>query len=303
MAGRQKMKKKTAPPRRSRRRWGWRLGVAAVGLIALGTGALHLNARIVHVRYAEVALEDLPAGFDGTTVLFASDFDLCGLNTADTADRLFDRLQALNPDILLLGGDYASADLIERLNGRTGADETAARKAFFAALADFHAPLGKYAVSGDNDGPRDALNLAMKDSGVQLIDSHIAAITKGDEKIGIVGVGESTDNVAQLSAALSTKHCIIALMHRPSRLVDVRIAEAKDGGRWADLLLAGHTHGGQLQIAGRTLLSLDETEKRCTAGWYSEGGPMLVTQGVGCEGVNLRLGTQAEVWLITLKEK
>ena len=302
MAGRLKFGKKTAPKPR-RRRVGWRIGVAAVGLIALGVGALHLNARTVHVRYAEVALEDLPASFDGTKLLFASDIDLCGLNTAQDMDRLFARLQTLYPDVLLLGGDYASPSLLERLNGKSGADEVRARKAFFDAIADFHAPMGKYAVSGDNDGARDALSLAMMGSGVQLIDGNLAVLANETDKIAVVGIGEGTDNVSQIAQAIRSDQCAIALMHRPSKVVDVQIAEAKDGGQWADLSLAGHTHGGQFQIAARTLLSLDEIEKRCPGGWYSEGGPLLVTQGVGCEGVNLRFGSQAEVWLITLREK
>ena len=299
MAGRQKPKK--IPPKRKRR--GWRAGAAACALLALGVGAMHLGARTVHVRYANVALEDLPASFDGTTVLFASDFDLCGLNTAADVERLFDQLQPLKPDLLLLGGDYASASLLERLNGRTGADETAARKEFFAAVADFHAPLGKVAVSGDNDGGRDALLMSMMGSGVQLIDGGVFTVSNGTDEICIVGAGENTSNLSQLAGAIRSDACAIALMHRPAKVVDVRIAEAKGGGQWADLSLAGHTHGGQLQVAGRTLLSLNETEKRCLAGWYSEGGPLLVTSGVGCEGVNLRLGSQAEVWMITLKCK
>lgn len=301
MAGRQKTKKKPTPPKRPR--WGWRLGVAAVGLLALGVSALHVNARIVHVRYAVVSLEDLPDSFNDTTILFASDIDLCGLNTVRDADRLFARLQALHPDLLLLGGDYASPTLLERLNGRTGADETPTRKAFFAALSDFHAPLGKLAISGDNDGGRDALSLSMVGSGVQLIDGGVMTISNGTDEIAVVGVGANTNDVGELAQSLHSDQFAIALMHSPAQVVDVRIAEAKNGGQWADLSLAGHTHGGQLQIAGRALLSLDETEKRCLSGWHSEGGPLLVTQGVGCESVNLRFGSQAEVWLITLKTK
>lgn len=301
MAARQK--KKPVKAKKPRKRIGWRLGVAALGLLALGAGALHVNARIVHVRYATVALEDLPGSFDGTTVLYASDFDLCGLNTAADADRLFERLQALQPDLLLLGGDYASPSLLERLNGRTGADEAQARKAFFHAVADFHAPLGKLAISGENDGSADALNLSMMGSGVRLIDGSVMTLSNGTDEISVVGVGESTGDLAVLSGALRSDQCVIALMHSPSRVVDVRITEASDGGQWADLSLAGHTHGGQFQIAGRSILSLDETEKRCIGGWYSEGGPLLVTEGVGCEGMNLRFGSQAEVWLITLRTK
>ena len=301
MASRQK--KKNTRSARKKKRVGWRIGVALLGLAVLGAGALHVNSRIVHVRYVNVKLEDLPDSFDGTKILFASDFDLCGLNTAEDMDRLFARLQSLNPDLLLLGGDYASPSLLDRLNGRTGADEIQSRRAFFEAIADFHAPLGKLAISGENDGDSNGLNLSMLGSGVELIDGTVRVVSNGSDAIGVVGVGEGTDDLSGIAGKLKESQCVIALMHRPSQVVDVQIAEAKGGGQWADLALAGHTHGGQLQIAGRSLLSLDETEKRCIGGWYSEGAPLLVTEGVGCEAVNLRLGSQAEVWLITLKTK
>lgn len=297
------VKKKVSNLTKKKRRIGLKLGIAAIGILALGLGALHVNSRIVHVRYANVKLEDLPASFDGTKVLLASDIDLCGLNTADGMDRLFAQLQTLHPDLLLLGGDYASPSLLERLNGRSGADENKARREFFEAIADFHAPLGKLAVSGENDGDANSLNMAMMNSGVELVDGRLHVISNGSDAIGVVGVGEDAAGLSDIAGKIREDQCVIALMHRPSRVVDVQIAEAKDGGRWADLALAGHTHGGQLQIAGRSMLSLDETEKRCPGGWYSEGLPLLVTQGVGCEGVNLRLGSQAEVWLITLRTK
>jgi len=306
MAARQKkaaVKKKKSVQPAARRRFGWRIALAILGALLLLLGYMHLNANIVHVRYAEVLLDDLPASFDGTQALFASDFDLCGLNTARDAEKLFDRLQPLNPDMLLLGGDYASPSLIDRLNGRSGAEETAARKAFFEAAADFHAPLGKFAVSGDNDGNTDTLKLVMTNSGVELIDGRIQTVSNGTDSIYLAGVGEGTSDVSALANQLSGDQFVIALMHRPSRVVDVRIAEARGGGQWADLSLAGHTHGGQIRIGSRTLLSLTEAEKRCIGGWSTDGGILLVTEGVGCESVNLRFGSRAEVWLITLRCK
>ncbi|MBQ9951123.1 MAG: hypothetical protein IJO98_03145 [Clostridia bacterium] len=293
--------KKTASRRAPKRRKpGFRAGIAAAALIALGLGAMHLQAKVVHVRSAEVVIDDLPEAFDGTRVLFASDFDFTSSADARQAERLFRKLQSLRPDILLLGGDYASPSLLERLNGSTGSEETAARKTFFSALEHFDAPMGKFAVSGDEDGPADALELSMFNSGVQLIDGELARIEKDGEAIGVVGVGPQT-RVSDLSRHIAGGRCVIALMHSPSRAVDVRISEAGDGGEWADLLLAGHTHGGQMKIGPVTALDLDANEKRYLSGWFTDAAPLLVTQGVGCEGVKLRLGTEAEVWLLTLR--
>ena len=93
-------------------------------------------------------------------------------------------------------------------------------------------------------------------------------------------------------------------MHSPAQAVDVRISEASDGGAWADLMLSGHTLGGQIRLFGRTLTQLTDAEKKAVSGWRADGGaPLLTSQGLGCEGLNLRLGTQAEAWLITLRVK
>jgi len=299
-------RKKPATTKRPRpgRRWGWRIALIFLTLLALLAGWMHLTARTVHVRRAEVRIGDLPPGFDGTTILFASDIDLCGAHTARQADSMFAQLQSLNPDMLLLGGDYASASILDRLNGRGSEEESAARTAFFKALRDFHAPLGKFAVAGDNDGSPDALMLSMMDSGVKLIDGTAEIIVSGTDAIAVVGVGAQTGDIAPLAARLPADRCVIALTHSPEQVVRVRISEAQGGGSWADLILSGHTHGGQIRIAGRSLFSLTDAEKRYLSGWYADAAALLlVTEGVGCEGANFRLGTEAEVWLITLRTK
>lgn len=275
--------------------------LTAVSLLILW---MHICARTVRVRFAEVALGDLPSSFDGTQILYVSDADLCGLHTAGQVGRLFRGLQVYSPDILLLGGDYASANLFERLNGSDSEDETALRTAFFQAISDFSAPMGKFAISGDNDGDRTRLLLSMTGSGVELIDGDVRVLSKEGDAIAVVGIGPYTSDISAIASRFHSGQCVVALMHSPQQSVNVRIAEASNGGTWADLLLAGHTHGGQIRIGSRSLLTLTESEQNHLSGWYTDGrAPLLVTSGLGCEGVNLRLGTTGEVWLITLRSE
>jgi len=286
--------------RPKRRRTGLIIALCAVCAVGLFTGWMHVGARTLRVRYAEVTMADLPASFDGTKVLFVTDLDLCGVNDAASADRLFNELQLLKPDLLLLGGDYVSASLTERLNGVDPAMKTAARREFFEAISDFDAPLGKLAVRGENDGDRVALEAVASLGGVKLIDGGAEIISNGTDAIAVVGV-DGID-VLNTAARFRKEQCVLALMHSPGHVIDARIAEASDGGSWCDLILAGHTHGGQVSLFGRSALNLTDTEQRFLSGWHTDGlAPLRVGQGVGCEGVNLRLGSQAEVWLITLR--
>ncbi len=281
----------------------WKRWIAVILIVAVAAFFIYMYfmARTVRVRYATVYLSDLPESYDGTTILFASDIDLCGTNTAKSMDQLFDTLQDLNPDILLLGGDYASTGVIGQLNGSSPDDDRI--QAFFDVIADFEAPLGKYAVSGENDAACENLSEIMASADVTLIDGQPIFLNNGSDTIALAGIGNDTDNITGRASGFTSDQCVILLMHTPDRIVDVNVAEASDGGTWADLILCGHTHGGQIELFGHSILSLTDTEKRYLEGWFSDPSPMLVTTGVGCEGVNLRLGSSAEVWLITLASR
>lgn len=286
------------------------VAVIAVAL-ALLVGYMFVHARTVHIRFATVTLEDLPAEFDGTKILFVSDVDLFGANSAASVDRLFDRLAALQPDLLLLGGDYASPSLVERLNAADGPVSGATermvddRSALLQTLAGFPAPLGKYAVMGEADVLPESLRLAMQSAGVSLLEDEAALITRGDARIGVVGLGDTggeVPNLISFAERIESDECVIVLAHNPVAFVGVQTAEAKGGGAWADMMLCGHTHGGQIVLGGRTVFQLSEYEQRYMSGWRREGGvAQLTSNGLGCTGANLRLGTEAEVHLITLK--
>ena len=266
-----------------------------------------INASLLRIRRAEVVLHDLPPGFDGKTLLYASDIDLFGINTPDRAGTLFDQLQSLHPDLLVLGGDYNSTSLLNRLNRPDSSSDNAAhllqsRSDFFHYISAFHAPLGKYGIANTEDVHWQSLREAMEENGIKpLINEKIDLHINGDTLwlVGICGKHSSLNDAAN---AFSRKDCVLVFAEGPDILPILLTSEAADSGPWADMALCGHTHGGQIRIFGRSILSLSDAEKRFLSGWNTQSGiPILTSEGVGCEGINLRLGTEPEVWLITLR--
>lgn len=282
--------------------------VAALLLVILalcGYGAV--NASLVSVRRAEVELFDLPQSFDGTTLLYASDIDLCGINDAKKSGALFEKLQSLRPDILILGGDYNSDSLLRVLNrSENQPDSTAAqlreRTDFFQYIGAFDAPLGKYAIAAPEDAQQEVLARQMIDAGVRPLFNDRADIHIGNDTLWITGVSAESANLNSAGRVFKKGDCVIVAAYSPVVLPVLLTSEAENGGQWADLALAGHTHGGQIRLFGWSVLQLNRQEQQYLSGWTMENGlPILTTVGVGCEGVNLRLGTAPEVWLITLR--
>lgn len=274
-------------------------------LLTVGIGML--NANVVRIRRAEVRLADLPPAFDGTTVLYASDIDLMGLNTPAKAADLFHSLESLKPDLLLLGGDYSASTLFEILNRTDQSDEGLAKKRkdrtdFFYYIRDFEAPLGKYAIAAPEDPDQDDLAAVMQDSGIHPLFNQRAELRRGGASIYLAGICKESSGLNSAGRTFSRGDCVLTVAYSPAVLPILLTSEATDGGQWSDLTLCGHTHGGQVRLFGRSALPLDRQEQQNLSGWVWEAGqPILITQGVGCEGMNLRLDTSPEVWLITLR--
>lgn len=301
------MKKQKKPPRLRRLLIGGLFALIALFILgALGYG--YIRSRVVLIDRTTVYLEDLPDTFDGKTILYVSDIDMVGLSGPEAAAGLFGRLQKLNPDILILGGDYAGYTLMNTLNS-TGDPITLEedRKALFSALDTFYAPLGKFAVAGENDLTSQGLAAEMASGGITLLSDSAGVVTSGGQSICLVGLKDYSEdgmNGGDIAVNFSSDDCVIIVAHNPASLGSMITAEAKDTGQWCDLILSGHTHHGQAVVGERTLLQLTQQENRYADGWSKEGGVyVLVSPGLGCETVNLRIGTTPQVHLITLKKK
>jgi predicted MPP superfamily phosphohydrolase len=140
------------------------------------------------------------------------------------------------------------------------------------------------------------------DPNQSLINARVS-IERNGERLWLAGICENSANLNAAGTTFKGDECVLLCAYSPEILPILLTSEASDGGPWADLMLCGHTHGGQIRLFGRSVLNLTRQEQKYLSGWTTDNGmPILTTTGVGCEGLNLRLGSEPEVWLITLSK-
>lgn len=298
-------------PRPRKRRWRAKLfGLLLVAALALSV-YMYISAGIVRIVYTDLYLSDLPDAFDGKTVLLVTDVHLDAFNSPERAARLMDDLQWLYPDMLLMGGDYTGIDAWSFVRAlwsgedltRTQADM---RDRFFTLIRRFSAPLGKYGVAGNHDAGVAGLKASMALGGVQLLRNERIAIDLDGARMTLVGLDDWTtgERIDETTGSLfASDDCVMVLSHDPAAFDAALRPTSRESTRWMDVMFAGHTHGGQvnLPLVGRALLLTIGNPERVT-GWHEkDGAHLLISNGVGTTGLPFRFGAPPEVQLITLR--
>lgn len=228
----------------------------------------------------EFSIANAPGFMQGLSVLFVSDVHLRRSVCDEALAALMRMIREQRADLILFGGDYAeSADQHER---------------FFSALAEVHAPLGIFGVMGNNDreiyAELDALRKMAAAGGMRLlVNEHIALETGGRLEIG--GCDDHKWGKPRTEHLFSDGDYRILLSHFPVK-PDCE----------ADLMLSGHTHGGQFNLWGLTPYSIGfEFNYRMEAlsGLHSFGKrQLLVGNGIGVSKLPLRIGARPQILLV-----
>lgn len=198
--------------------------------------------------------------------------------------RLLAALHDSRPDLILFTGDMIDRR-IDLWQLETFLRECPASPRRFAILGNWEHWSGV---------PAEALDRLYDRHGVELLVNRSLEIEAAGRRVRITGLddlrGGTPDASLALAAAEPTPNHLL-LAHCP-RSRDVVPLPAEHP---ADLLLAGHTHGGQIAPLGRAIL-LPEGSGRYVAGWYREAGvPMYVSRGIGTSLVPMRIGATPEL--------
>jgi hypothetical protein len=251
----------------------------------------------LEVNRFEVPVADLSGAFAGFRIVQLSDFH-CGrqVTPAYLAEAVH-LAQAQNADLAVLTGDFIHC-------GFKYVDQVA------DTLGRLSAPAGVFAVLGNHDfSVRNALGYrrhrhlhravadALSARGIQVLRNQTVRLTRGDAKLNLTGVEDLWSRGCDLERAFSGLCSAvprIVLAHNP------RTVELLNGQR-CDLMLSGHTHGGQVHVPGLGRPTLGKRARRFAAGLYQHRNTYLyVNKGVGF-GFRFRYGVRPEVAVLTLQ--
>jgi uncharacterized protein len=309
LAGKHAASPETAPPADPRRRHFLRAATYAAGALPLA-GALYgfvVERFDFEVFRVQVPIPGLPHGLDGLRILQLSDIHASNYMPIPQVRRVVDKAQQLAPDLIMVTGDL--------LTGRS--DPLAA---CVAELGRLHAPLGVWGCNGNHEIYTDAEDEAaqlFREQGMTMLRQQNAQLAWRGARFNLIGVdyqrqhwfnSQSSPMLEDVEALVRQDMPNILLSHNPNAF-----SRASELG--IDLMLAGHTHGGQVQveildhrisparfitpyIAGLYRRPISGEAASLFRNRYAS---LYVSRGLGTIGTPLRLGVPPEIALITLR--
>jgi uncharacterized protein len=204
---------------------------------------------------------------------------------ADQIRRCVTITNQLKPDLVVMTGDYLSWD-------------PAAQGEVVRALAGLRAPYGVFGSLGNHESiteTEESVTGLFVAQGIRILRQECAPIRLGGDTLNLIGDDDSQPDLKAVERLVMPGTVNILLNHNPNdfdHAVELGI----------DLMLAGHTHGGQLSLEflhrGLCLIRL---ETPYVSGWYEKsGGQLYVNRGIGTTVLPMRLGARPEITVLEL---
>lgn len=284
-------------------------GLAVISLVSLGclVYSYFIEPNRLAVTFETMKIKNWNPAFDGLKIVMISDIH-GGSNgvTEENIRKIVAKINEQNADVVVMLGDYVS----ERSDGSLRMPiETIASN-----LAGIKTTYGVFAVLGNHDGDYDddRVAAALGSNGYKVLQNEVSAIEKDGQRIRIFGMKDhlklsggwlriSADSKKYLNTTGTGD--LIVLQHSP----DILPVVAGEYSVSSDLrlILAAHTHGGQvwLPILGRMVVPSGFGQKYAYGHIIDKGVDMFVTSGIGTSWLPLRFMVPPEIVVLTIRSE
>ena len=285
------MNRPGCPPSAARRprRWPWIVGGVAGAAAATVAYATLIEPRWLEQTRPLIHIRGLPRALEGLRIALLTDMHAGSARSLRRVRAAVRLVRAARPDFVALAGDFA-------------ADDQPDFDRIFEALDPLEAPLGVYAVPGNHDY---IVGIARWREGlrhhprIRDLTNRAVRLDVGGARLCVAGVDDFYRGTPRLDFLPPpvTRDLTILLAHGPDQAERLR-----RGGDAVDLVLSGHTHGGQVQLPflGAPVNSAEHPEL------YEEGlrrrpwTQVYTSRGIGTVGLPVRFLARPEVAILEL---
>lgn len=250
------------------------------------------------VNYQYLESSKVHPDLNGMQIAFISDLNYNNFMDKDRFDLALAKLEESNPDVVVFVGDLFDEENITSISDQVIEDLT-------KQLDSITAKYGKFAVLGENDYfSEDVTALVSKilyNSNFEIIQNQLLKITKDTNNyfqlIGIDSVLSGRDAIQKAYENVNSENLVLTVVHTPDTIEELPL-------KTTDLVVAGHSHGGQIQIPLLGQVYNKKLSEKYYSGFYSVNNTKLfVTNGLGTTIEDVRIFAPAEILIYTLKSK
>ena len=271
---------------------------AATSVLAIGADAALFEPNHPVVTRIDIPLLRLPREFDGFTIAQLSDFHYDPYFSVIPIRKAVFLANTLNPDLVVLTGDFVSAPVASK----SAHANQASLQAYPCSdvLEKLRAKHGVWAVLGNHDAATnsDHVTEALKQAGIQVLSNSAAPIERSGRRFWLAGVEDVLIGRPDMRTALRgipAGEPVVLLVHEPD-FADRSVHHS------IDLQLSGHSHGGQIRIPLLGAPYLPPMGRKYPKGLRKVGNLTLYTNvGLGTLYIPVRFACAPELTFITLR--
>jgi len=270
----------------------WLLALAFVVVICLTVWGFVIEPNRLVVNEVSLPITEVDARFGNLKVALISDLHV-GSPWVDLK-KLHDvvaKTNAVKPDLILLAGDFVAESVI---GGHFLDAESIA-----AELGNLSAPLGTFAVLGNHDWVYDGkrVTTALTSVGIHVIENGAVRINRDGKHIWLLGIADAWTRKPDFSKALADvtdDAPVMAFTHNPDIF--------PNAPQRVLLMLAGHTHGGQVNLpfVGRLVVPSKYNQRYAIGHVVENGRHLYVSPGVGTSIFPVRFRVPPEITVLDL---
>jgi predicted MPP superfamily phosphohydrolase len=277
-------------------------GIYGAAGLALYSG--EIARHWIEVTYHDLPVAGLPHVFDGMRVVQLSDIHMDEYTEPFFLERAVERINQLNPDAVLLTGDYVS-HMPMSAKFAIGAAWHCANILKKLSCRNLYAILGNHDLSVGAEEVTEALT----SNDITVLRNTCLPIERAGSRFWLAGTDDAMLGIPDLDSAVPRgirnipNEPIVLMVHEPDY---ANVLLDDPASKSVHTMLSGHTHGGQIRLPLIGALYLPGWGKRYDEGWFHLGGwwnplRLYVNRGIGTVGVPFRLNCPPEITLFTLR--